>query len=117
MATRNIPPNPATLNRRIQVWKKTKTTNAIGQTAYTDTLIRTVWAQLVPQSGSMTYQQTETVLSDVTHKVIIRYKSASDIAVGDHLMYGTRRFEIRFPLNPEESNWMIELYCQEVQDG
>jgi SPP1 family predicted phage head-tail adaptor len=113
---RNLSPTPSTLNRRVELWKKVAVENEIGQTAYTDTLVRTVWAQILSQAGSMVWQQTETVLTDVTDQINMRYKSAIDIAVGDYLRYEGKRYDIRYILNPYESNWMISLFCLEVQD-
>jgi head-tail adaptor len=67
-------------------------------------------------TGSMAWQQTETILADTTHRVTARYAAMKDMAVGDYLMYEGRRFDIQFILNPFESNWMLEFYCQEMKD-
>lgn len=114
---RNLSPTPTTLNRRVQVWRNGDTKNEVGQKSRaTSTLLRTVWAQIVPKTGSMTYQQTETILTDVTHVVTMRYFASKDIDVGDYLVYDGRRFDIRYKMNVYEANWMIAFDCLEVQD-
>jgi SPP1 family predicted phage head-tail adaptor len=113
---RNFSPTPSTLNKRVDIWKRQEIQNELGQTAYTDFYVRTVWAQIIDQTGSMVFQQTETILTDVSHQVTMRYKSATDIAPGDFLKYEGKRYDIKYVTNPYESNWMIVLYCQEVED-
>ncbi|GEO27029.1 hypothetical protein AAC03nite_28140 [Alicyclobacillus acidoterrestris] len=109
-------PKIGNMNRRVDVYKKTRTTNEIGQVAYADTLVKTVWAQISPQSGSMQYQQTETVLSNLTHVITTRYESGVDIAVGDHFAYKGRRFEIEYIIDPDTEHRVLQFQCQEVED-
>ncbi len=116
IAAKELYPTTAMLNRRVEVWGKAEIKNEIGQTAFTDSLIKTVWAQFVSLSGSMTWQQTENTLSDSTHKIVMRFKSAYDIPNGYWFRYAGRRFDIQYFSNINEANWMIEFFCMEVQD-
>lgn len=79
-------------------------------------MIKSVWASLVPQTGTLQKQQAETILTNVTHKVIIRYSAGLDITKDMQLQYKGRRYDIRYILNPFERNETLEIFCQELMD-
>jgi SPP1 family predicted phage head-tail adaptor len=109
--------NPGKLRRRVEVYGKTKTINELNQTTYTDGLKTTIWAEIVPQTGNMQRQQAETILTSVTHKIIVRYNAGKDFKSSDYIKYKGRRFDIKFILNPFERNETLELFVTEVIDG
>lgn len=111
----------ATLNRRVSLYGKTKTKNELDQTSYVDELICQVWAQITPQTGNMQRQQVETMLTNVTHKLIVRYRRLIEDAYQQienksdmHIMYRGHRFNIRYILNPYFRNKTLEIFVEEV---
>ena len=104
----------ALLNKRIEVWGKVKFKNALLETDYTNGKVTTVWASINPQTAIMQKGQVETILSNVTHKIIIRYNSGASILQDNWIIFGTHRFDINYILNPYENNKMLELFCTEV---
>lgn len=106
--------NPGQLNKRIEVWGKVKGTNELKQTVYTDGLIKTVWASIVPQTGRLLNAPADTILSNVTHKIIIRYSAMPSINNTMWLKYKGKRFDIDFILNPYEKNQYYEIFAKQV---
>lgn len=106
--------NPGKLRHRVDVYGRVKSKNNAGATVYKPDKIKTIWAEIVPQTGSLQKQQAETVLSNVTHKIICRYEAGKDITQNMHLMFKVHRFDIKYILNPYFKNESLELFCEEV---
>jgi SPP1 family predicted phage head-tail adaptor len=106
--------NPSKLRHRIDLYSKTKAINEIGEADYSDVKLTTIWAAIIPQTGNMQKQEVETILSNVTHKVIVRYQAGKDITQDMHIMFRGKRFDIKYILNPHFKNETLEIFCQEV---
>lgn len=104
--------DPGKLRNRIRLHGREKRKNEIGEVEYEDVFIRKVWAQVIPQTGKLQTQQADTILSNVTHKIIVRY--ASDINQNMHIKYKGHRFDIKYILNPYFRNEFLEIFAEEV---
>jgi len=98
----------------IEIWGKKKETNSLNQTVYTDKVIKTVWASIVPQTGRVLTAPADTILSNITHKIIMRYSAMPDIQNEMWFKYKDKRFDIEFILNPYESNTYFEIFVRQV---
>lgn len=127
--------DPGKLNKRVEVWRKSPVENELGAEDFIPAKVKTIWAGIVPQTGSLVKQQNaNTLLADVTHKIIIRYDSGKDIRSDDWLMYFEKasdrdaytdacsknqdikvghRFDIKYPLDPFYNHETLELFCTE----
>lgn len=103
-----------TFNRRVEVWRNVKVTNELLEADSKPILLKTIWVKIVPQTGKVQTAQIETRFSTVTSKVIARFKAASDVLESDFIMYNGKRFDIKFILNPYESNETLELFCEQI---
>lgn len=108
--------NSGDLRNRIDVYENVKYKNSLGQTAYKFMKVDEMWASLVPQTGKLQNQQAETILTNVTHKVIVRYTAGKDITKDMQIYYKERRYAIRYILNPFERNETLEIFCEELMD-
>lgn len=106
--------NPAKLRQRVEVWHRAPFVNELGENDYEYVFLKKLWAEVVPQTGSLQKQQANTVLSNVSHKIIVRYQSGKDITQNMYLMYNGHRFDIKYILNPYFKNETLELFCEEV---
>lgn len=104
------------MRKKIEVWGNSKTVNDLMETVYVPAKIKTIWAAVIPQTGNLMRQQVDTVLSNVTHKVITRYHSGKDITSSMYFMFKGRRMDIKFILNPYENNETLEIFCEEVME-
>lgn len=104
-------------NRRIEVWGKVPFVNELLESDYRDGIIKTIWAEIVPQirsMGNMQKGQAETMLSNVTTKFVVRYHAGKDIDYDNWIMFKGKRHDIKYLLNPFEKNEVFEIFCIEV---
>lgn len=101
---------------RIDIYGNTKVINELGETAYKFGKIDTIWAAIVPQTGSLQKQQADTILTNVTHKIIVRYSAGKDITKNMQIHFRNSKFEIKYILNPYFANETLEIFCQELID-
>jgi len=102
-------------NKRVEVWGKTKKENAVFETTYEDKKLKTIWAQIVPQTGKLQAQQADTVLSNTSHKIVCRYNAGKSILIDNWLVYNGERYDINYLLNPYEANEEIEIFVEKLK--
>lgn len=108
--------NPSKLKHRIEIWGKVKKVNELKQTVYKDQKINNIWSEIIPQTGKLQKQQAETMLSNVSHKIQVRYNAGKDITKEMHIKFKGKRFDIKYILNPYFKNEKLEIFCEEVID-
>lgn len=103
------------LKHRIEVWGKEKIINEYKETDYTDKKIKTIWAEVVPQTGALQKQQADTILSNTTHKIKCRYSAGHDIKQDNWIIFSGRRFDIKYILDPYFKHVILEIFVEEIQ--
>lgn len=104
--------NIGDLRHRIEIYGKTKIENELGETDSTFGKIKTIWAAIIPQTSKMQSGQANTILSNTTHKIIVRYDKG--ITQDMYIMFKGKRFDINYILNPYFKNETLEIFCSEV---
>lgn len=100
---------------QIEVWGNVKFENELGEMDIKPERIKTIFAEIIPQTGSMGKRQgVETILTNVTQKIVSRYNAGKDIKQDMWFKYGEHKFDIRFILNPYFRNKTLEFFCEEV---
>lgn len=105
--------NAGKLKHWIEVHGNVKTENEVGETIYSFEKINTIRAEIIPQTGALQQQQADTVLTNVTHKIKVRYSAGKDVTKDMKLFFGTHKFEIKFILNPFFANKELLFFCEE----
>jgi SPP1 family predicted phage head-tail adaptor len=108
--------NPGKLRHRIDIYGNLKVVNELNETSYKLGKIKSVYAAIIPQTGSLQKQQVETILTSVTHKIIVRYSSGKDITKDMQIHFRNTKFEIKYILNPFFKNETLEIFCTEVME-
>jgi SPP1 family predicted phage head-tail adaptor len=108
--------NSGDLRNKIDIYANTKIVNALGETSYKFEKVKSIWSSVIPQTGKLQNQQAETILTNVTHKIIVRYSAGKDITKDMKILFRGHRFEILYILNPYFKNEVIEIFCQELID-
>lgn len=106
------------LNQRAQIWKNgtSATKDALGQYPQEDQPVATVWAGVIPQTGSLlTGRTAETMLTKTTHKIILRYRT--DLTPDMWLTVGGVRYDILYILDPYLRHERLEVFCEVRFDG
>lgn len=102
------------LSKRIEIHANIKSENEIGEATFEFGLFKKIWAAVIPQTGALQRQQADTILTNVTHKVIVRYSAGKEITKEMKIYYKNHEFEIKYILNPYFSNEFLEIFVQEV---
>ncbi|MEG1044718.1 MAG: phage head closure protein [Oscillospiraceae bacterium] len=102
-------------NKKIEIWCNQNGKNEIGELDKTSILAKSLYAQVIPQTGKLQTISANTILSNVTTKVIIRFNIGIEVKNDMWIMLGGRRLDIKYVLNPFERNETLELFCEEVK--
>lgn len=105
---------PAKYNKRINIYGNIEYENSIGETSFKFDKIITIWAEIIPQTGNLSRQQADTILTNVTHKIVVRYNAASDVTKDMKIKFKGHDFDIKYILNPYFTNEILEIFVQEV---
>ncbi len=105
------------LNKRIAVWGNVEFDNELDEKDFKPDKIKTIWAQIIPQTGSLQKQQADTILSDVTTKIKVRYGAGKDITQDMWLIYQGHKFDIKYILDPYFAHKFLEIFCEEIIGG
>lgn len=107
-------PKASKYNRRIEIWGKEQYQNEFFETDYRDAKLKTIWAGIIPQTGKLQTQQAETVLSNTSHKIVVRYSAGKSVKEDNWIIFKGQRYNILYLLNPFESDEEIEIFCEKV---
>ena len=103
--------NPGELKHRITFQKLNNTQNDYGEPIESWQDIATVWASINPVVGRE-YFAAETVNSEVSHKIKIRYRFG--ITPDMRVNFKGRIFSIKSVINYNERNTELQLMCKEL---
>lgn len=106
--------NPGKLRHKMDVYGNVKGENEVGETTFTFQKIGSIRAEIIPQTGALQRQTTETLLTNVTHKIKVRYSAGKDITKDMKLYFRNHKFEIKYILNPYFQNEWLEIFCEEL---
>ena len=103
--------NPGELRHRITIQKLNNSQNEYGEVSELWEDILNVRAGIYPISGKEFFA-AETVNSEITHKVKIRY--IEGITPNMRIKFNNRIFSIESVINFQERNIEIQLLCKEL---
>lgn len=106
--------NPGDLRHRIEILTNQKAKNELEETIYKFLPVKKIWAAIIPQTGSLQKQVADTILTNVTHKIIVRYNAGNEITKDMRIRFKDHEFEIKYILNPYFKNETLEIFVQEV---
>lgn len=106
--------NPGKLNKQItlQQQRPSKDGEGISISVWVD--LATIWASVEPIRGRE-YFQAAAVGAESTVRIRIRYREG--ITTDLRVLYGSRKFNIRSAIDPEERHRELHLMCEEVVNG
>lgn len=105
--------NPGEYRHIITIQKKTDIQNEYGEEIEEWADVVTTRAGLYPISGKEFFA-AETINSEVTHKVNIRYIPNKVITPDMRVKFGDRTFHINSVINFQERNVELQLMCKEL---
>lgn len=98
--------------KKVELWGKVEITNDLQEKDFKPSLIRTVYLELIPMTGTQTSQAGNTKVSGTTHKLKGRYLSCKSIKKDMWFIRNGVQYDIKFILNPFEANKELEFFCE-----
>mgnify|MGYP001576579649 FL=1 len=99
------------LNKRVTLQSATTARDGHGQPIETWSNVEVVWAAIEPIRGRE-YFAAQQFATEVTHRIRIRYRTASSAKW--RVIYGSRTFRVESVIDPLERHETLELMCVEV---
>lgn len=96
------------LNNRIEIWGEIKEESDIGEIVK-NKLLKKVWADIVPQSGSISNGQGETTVSNTKFKARMR---KTEISSSNFIIFKGLKYEIEYILPDFNKNNFIDVYLK-----
>lgn len=98
------------LNQRIVIQQYVPSQDSSGSTTETWGTLATVWAAIRPLHGREYYAANQAQI-EMTHEVTIRWRR--DVSAENRVLFGSRTFDVKAAVNPDEANEWIILMCLE----
>ncbi len=102
------------LKNRIDVYGKVPYINELGEDDFKYEKIKSVWAEITVQKGTLKDGQGNTTYADIDHKIVVRTGAIPDLANDMYFMYKGQRYDIKY-FNPNyKYQDSIEIFCSLV---
>lgn len=99
------------LKNRIEIYRRTLVAGKLGDT-FEDTLLKKVWADIVPAGAGVKGAEAETERVENKFKIIIR---KTDIKHTDYIMFEGEKYEINHIIRNFNTNNYLEVYATLVR--
>lgn len=100
---------------KIEIWGNKIQLNELNESEQKETYICTAWAEIIPQTGKMQKGQAQTILTNVTHKIIIRYKACPEEIIPEMwILHNGKKYDVKYAINPYFRNEKWEIFVEEV---
>ena len=100
------------LNCKVGLYSKTPGTNELDEITYSYAKTRSLWAEIIPMTGSVQSSEGNTKFADISHKITIR--SGINLTNDMYFMFKGQRYDIKY-FNPNyKYRDRIEIMCSLV---
>lgn len=102
------------IKNRVDVYSRMAFTNEYGEIDLKYSKIKSLWAEITPQSGREVTYKGNTVYADISHKFTIRSNALPGITHDTYFIFKNQRYDIKY-FNPNyKYNDSIDIYCSLV---
>jgi SPP1 family predicted phage head-tail adaptor len=107
---RNKKRAPVLLNKRISIITQIETDDGMGGVTVEDDLFFSTWAAIWPVRAKEIRENMRGEVN-ISHNIRIRYRAG--ILHTMTVLFGTRSFEIKGVINPDEGDRWLDMVCNE----
>ena len=102
------------LDKKVEVYQKQKIINDLGQTEYKYSLLKRVWANIMPTSTKVSNYIAETDVAEYTFKFILRGNSIKNLTRDMYFIYKNQRYDIEYFVPNFKNRDRVEIICKLV---
>jgi SPP1 family predicted phage head-tail adaptor len=105
----------AQLNCEIDVYSGAEGLNELGEVCYTYSKLKSIWAEITAESGSVKKGEADTETVEVTHKMTIK---ADDVELSNdmYFIYDGQRFDVKYFMPNYRYKDRINVFCTLVME-
>lgn len=102
------------LNNRVALYGKIEAINELGEKDYQYQKIKTIWAEVLPQSGSEKVGQGNTIFAEISHKFTVRTKAIDSLSNDMYFIFEGQKYDIKYFQPNYKWHDRIEIFCKLV---
>lgn len=101
------------LKNKVELYGKVQIKNELGEKDYQYQKIKTIWAEILPQSGSEKAGQGNTLFAEISHKFTIR-ANAAKLSKDMYFLFLGQTYAIQYFQPNYQHHDRIEIFCKLV---
>lgn len=102
------------LKNRVDLYAGHANENELDETDFDYVKVKSIWAEITPQSGREVKGKGNTVYADISHKFTVRSNAVKHIGNDMYFMFRGQRYDIKY-FNPNyKYRDSIDIYCSLV---
>ncbi len=106
------------LRSRVEVLRRVKAENALGEDTYDYEPDRKVWARIVPATGRRESLEGNVERAEITHRVTVRRSAIPELQTDLRLRYRGQDYEVRYFYPNYRDGGFVDLFVRlVVEDG
>lgn len=105
------------LNSRVDLHSRQATTNVLGENDYYYPKLKSLWAQIIPVSGTVKSIAGDMEVPEVSHKFIIRQGVVKDLSEDMYFIFKNQRYDIKYFMPNYKERDRVEIYCTLRKSG
>lgn len=105
------------LNNKVTLYAKAKIRNELGEKDYQYQKVKSIWAEVIPQSGSEKTAKGNTIFSEISHKFIIRKNAVKELSNDMYFIFHEQRYAIKYFQPNYKWHDRIEIFCKLVVES
>lgn len=102
------------LTCRVHVYHPTASENALGETSFTHSHLKDVWAGITVSNGAQKTEPGNTVFAEITHRVRLRSNAVPGLCKEMYFMYAGNRYDILYIQPYYRDRGFVECLCRLV---
>ncbi len=102
------------LNNKIALYEKVQVVNELGEKDYQYQKIKTIWAEIVPQSGNEKTGQCNSIFAEISHKFTVRAKAIYSLSNDMYFVFEGQKYDIKYFQPNYKYHDRIEIFCKLV---
>ncbi len=102
------------LNNKVALYEKVQVVNELGEKDYQYQKIKTIWAEIIPQSGNEKTGKGNIIFAEISHKFTVRAKVINSLSNDMYFVFEGQKYDIKYFQPNYKYHDRIEIFCKLV---
>ena len=105
------------LRSRVEVLRRVKAENALGEEYYTYETERKVWARIVPTTGRRESLEGDVERAEITHRVTVRRSAIPELQTDLRLRFREQDYDVQYFYPNSRDGGFVDLFVRLVVEN